>query len=1300
MSLFAPDQKLKAIPEALKNEINTQRLALSSFFNGAARMFPSCSFANEGTGFGKSYNVIREYLVNTPIQPSGRGHRNLLFMTPQKAQIRFGQDIVEMAKEKGVKFLSFLARTDRNDLDYVGWVTKTRNEELYTRWAKVLRKSFPEQAVRLDTLVQHLRNLLNQEERLSTLSPHDLMLQRLQQDVNGARWDLLSALQGLVTAIVEEDRFGEYITLDKRFERTSTVKDQVILEIIDHLLPLERAKRMPTILLATSKRFLFATMVVNYTKGGKPSISTCQFDDILGQKLAPTNSVDLNTRIGSVNGKSFEEQITFLREQWFRVDPDNVFRQRMIDFTVVVDEEHVAYSLFFESTYKKLITDKHQVHHVFATLSRLVNSIKHAEEEDIDDIVLYEPIKKLSDELFDLYNNRCQTSVPLDTILAMCERNLGHIAIDTSEVEQILTITKNIFAMSPRRFYAEEQLKQIRIREHVSGSELLIYKQRAPEDTNPSLYDLLQALMCVLVTCSHISNKHLLGLIKTGDSASQNSLLYDFIVKAGEHRQYINAVFDRSTESDIFIDQHYAYLMPKMVFSLVKVHTLEFEPGTKHKRIYVSLLLDLFLELPEVILLRLLHGTRNSVMCLSATTGFKQSYSGSFTRDMLQQYGTSLDFKVLERSDKDRKVMAALRDARQKARDVQIRTFHDSARNMITDYTKKAEFKNACLDWREMLTPYFYSNNRHHTAAFQRQIEAMLLTAWDGRHSMILSLNNRFQASFKKLLQENRNGRFRACKPLIEDMVIDISPFNDRPRVRVILFDANLAKHPKFEECLKVDENTKIAFISSYNSAGTGLNLVIEDTKQGIEEDFERLVLINTPYYTEVFTEEGLNTVQNHILMLKYHAANTNTKLSDFDTNLLQSKNRRVLSDENLLSRMKVIIQAIGRIERRDTYTTSEIIMPDDVMDSLVVGYSHLLRNGNDLMLDSLSLLNCKVMEFCLEQAKGRSFASDEAREDFQRSAVQSGKMINGFFENDFRKSILQKARAGDLEAAQLNEALRNVKSITAPRQYVQDLLKHPIIKAKPYYQDVIGKFYFWQEFHTGVTLCTMGDDQFGITDMSDGQGLYQPYLWLVPEYLRMEKGQQNAAPGLIRQAANLDTRELEQNPPSPALLPLLKGNVGEFLFSSCLKKLGITPLSIAEQFELLTPEAYELYDVYLVVNSRLVCIDVKNWSASLDKEDMSRDLLSRAAEKRDKLTAICSTRNLEPEFVYVNARHDHNALNDFPEYSNGTLIRYMNLFKKISAYSSVGEGAMPSYSLSEQYVINPQLLDILRGRA
>lgn len=63
------------------------------------------------------------------------GHRNLFFITPHKAQIDISQVTQDKANQRGVSILSFLAE---QDLNFVGWVTKRRNEDLYLGWARAL----------------------------------------------------------------------------------------------------------------------------------------------------------------------------------------------------------------------------------------------------------------------------------------------------------------------------------------------------------------------------------------------------------------------------------------------------------------------------------------------------------------------------------------------------------------------------------------------------------------------------------------------------------------------------------------------------------------------------------------------------------------------------------------------------------------------------------------------------------------------------------------------------------------------------------------------------------------------------------------------------------------------------------------------------------------------------------------------------------------------------------------------------------------------------------------------------------
>ncbi|WP_163019851.1 hypothetical protein, partial [Pseudomonas viridiflava] len=111
------------------------------------------------------------------------------------------------------------------------------------------------------------------------------------------------------------------------------------------------------------------------------------------------------------------------------------------------------------------------------------------------------------------------------------------------------------------------------------------------------------------------------------------------IKNSRQHRAYLGYVFDRAKDEEILLDAFLTFFAPKIVFSLVKVNTIPFGGDAVKNRVFVDFHIDLILELPEVKLLRVLHGTQNSAMCLSATTGFKDSYSGNFSRKMLARYG-------------------------------------------------------------------------------------------------------------------------------------------------------------------------------------------------------------------------------------------------------------------------------------------------------------------------------------------------------------------------------------------------------------------------------------------------------------------------------------------------------------------------------------------------------------------------------------------------------------------------------------------------------------------------------------
>lgn len=101
--LFADSQPVRkgAISAALNDAINSHRTRLAPFFNGHAKPNPSISFANDGTGFGKSYNLFDLYIEHSAERGTEGGHRNLFFMTPMKSQIDITLATQAKAKSHG-----------------------------------------------------------------------------------------------------------------------------------------------------------------------------------------------------------------------------------------------------------------------------------------------------------------------------------------------------------------------------------------------------------------------------------------------------------------------------------------------------------------------------------------------------------------------------------------------------------------------------------------------------------------------------------------------------------------------------------------------------------------------------------------------------------------------------------------------------------------------------------------------------------------------------------------------------------------------------------------------------------------------------------------------------------------------------------------------------------------------------------------------------------------------------------------------------------------------------------------------
>ncbi|MEK8020287.1 MAG: hypothetical protein VSS75_025725 [Candidatus Parabeggiatoa sp.] len=433
--------KMKALSSEHQERINILRNDVSYIYDTYSKNNPSITYSSDGTGTGKSYSVINQFIQKTDVNAIANGHRNLLFITPQKAQIDIDSKLIETANNKGIRILSFLARNDMTNIEFKSWVTEELNKDVFNRWFKKLNND-NQLKVHIQKLDKAVRDaqFYNLEIPKSEQRGEFDVVEEYEERKDKNENKLQATLLKLAETILQQNKNGEFIAIKEKFSAATYDKDGkpknkagILAEIIDFVLPFERAKLSPCILLATSDKFDYKVNIAVNNKNGKPSIKSLPFDYIIGQKKEPEGT-DEEARTADVNGKPFAEQIDFIKHDYFIADDNNYFRKHNISFTLIVDEEHVAYDRFFDRSQKKLFDANTQIAHVFSVINRIVQSFESATEDNKDDFVLYEAHDKFVSELNNLFETTCDISkgVTLNQILGLFSNNLNHIVIDSS----------------------------------------------------------------------------------------------------------------------------------------------------------------------------------------------------------------------------------------------------------------------------------------------------------------------------------------------------------------------------------------------------------------------------------------------------------------------------------------------------------------------------------------------------------------------------------------------------------------------------------------------------------------------------------------------------------------------------------------------------------------------------------------------------------------------------------------------------------------------------------------------------
>lgn len=1273
------------------DEINGHRSDAARLYVAADHNLPAIIRSTDGTGFGKSYAVFDQYLRNVNRTEPDIRHRNLLFITPHKAQIDIEKKLIDDARDAAIPILSILSRQDLTDLDYHDWVTKETNRDKFRRWIHLGKKckAMGSDLSRLSFTIEQMQAGAIQLKNTNDYREKEL----LEKQLGNLGDRCLAVLKDLALAALNQN--GKVTTIAD-LARSPKSLDQLKLEIVSRCIPLERALHQPCILLATTKKFDTHMQMLSIGRSGEYGIKLVDFYELIGacqadESLVTSAAVALNDAA----------QRVFLREQLFVADEANKFRENEVAFTVVIDEEHEAYQILAQERKVQLINADTNIAHVLSTLCRVHKSIAGAESASATRRPLYESARDFFLRVDELLRTKCELSAgqSMESLITLFESNIGYVQIEKGDVEQVINVTRNVFSFTPKRFFNEKALRSIRLRGCDSNTYCQIYFG-AQGDSNPTLYDFFQLLMALLAAAAEINSKDFVRMLGNAEAKSQNASLALFITAAANKRREVKYLFDRSMDEEQVINSFFTYFQPKTVFSIEPKRKVEFTDPRLNEFVYVDFRLDLMLELPEVSIMRMAHNTKNAVYCLSATTGFASIQNGNYNHNVLRRYGEqgadNLGFKVIRRGPDDLPVLEGLRNARAKLRSVAFHPFSADGFSILGERVEN-DVSKLTRYWEQKLNPApAIMRHRYHRREFTRQLQAILLAAYDGKNTLMLSLSGQIRTVFSNYL----DGCQHACRALKrttkgQQDIYDFTPFNNGITLRLIFFHAELERKVQMRDYTELSSPAqRLVIVAPYKSAGTGLNLFVTYHGTDFREDFNRLVLINSPFYSDVIQRDvGLNSIDNWLTLMKFYADGKRVKfLRDFDVNLVNGENYSVLMREHDMSIFKNLMQALGRVERVDSVLASEIFICSDLLDLAMMQFEHLGHPGNDVVLGSMSLINQSLREYCRSKSRAHSFATVSAREAFQKNVMDRQRRIDTFFHNNLREQI-GRARTEDPRAANLNELLRSIDCIVDPAKWIASLKRNPVIASDPYLGTVIDEFYLRR--NSGLETITFCDakEKNGLSDIMEGVQLYLPARRVLPQYDGDLDYRDGAFWTRLTKLISLNDEAFKEWVPLPAMLPLLKGNVGEYLLDGFLAQYRIEALSLDEVFNKLAPGCYELFDRYIEIDDGLVCIDAKNWSSNVDQFALAQKVSEDAEKKMSSVRGALGEQYESIKFIYLNTRYEENPLNLMPEVDQPGAY-YLNLLKRESGYE--GQQGKPYSIKKDRLVLNRRLIELL----
>ena len=1312
------------ISDGQKKELQELRRKLMEHYR--FKYAPVVILEHIGTGSGKTTTALLNHLEYVE---SHKGElRSYCYVTPHKTQMSIPEFTIEKARKLGVKILAFIGRDDMKDLDFIPWAsteeTPLNNRDRYRLWLATAKTLPAKYRLEEFKTVHYALKLLDEIERQKKLARNIGTAEQpldFEESEKVARTILENGLKKLAKAIFKT--MNTIAMLRKAYSEAAAACELpeemkfknhywLYTQILDFLVPFVSPLVSPTILLATTKKFDRSILapIIAAKSGEEVKPISCplvlvgrDFPSIIGCSKGDEGFAALTAEAARSMPK---EQIELIKNKIYAPDPRSIFREAGVSFDIAIDEEHEAHGIFKESTNENLIDKTLNLAHAMAAVNSIRAQLRALTGKEAEKTPYYETKRELSEKIDEAASDVSGIDISVfDRVLNIFVDNVDQIILCSDDAERIIALTRDIFRLGRCTFTNDQALRKVHLRRTCGNRAVEIYFSEEQNSDGITLHDFYQSVLCVISAAGKLEHKPKQFVRYLSDHATQTSSrnhpLGVLINHSRDVASRINGAFDGVVDSKQPISLFFVHFCYKTVFNLLPLEKLGHEYDSGQSYIHISFEVKLIKETPEVALYRMLYNTSNRVFLMSATTGFHGHLADKYHRHFLAVYGESSDanlgIKVIQRRVPE--TAAQLRRLRESYHRPEIRSIPEFADHIVRQPEQVKEVYD--FIWKNALAETAHYCNQYQRRELSRQLSAMLMAAWDSKHTFSLGISMRFvtcMAHFARHLAASGATASGGFKLLDKDgFAFEFIPFRDERKLRVILFTAKVGKQVKeVQDWLTLEDTNTTIVLSSYRkTAGTGVNffprykhsLTGHEADCPYEVDFDRLILVNGPFWSKIIADNGemnMSSINNLMLLWCRDSEQSEGErpcLGDYnDFHKLTPKQRLFLLWQHLISKLCEDNQNKGRNERKDCIVFGEIFIPEDVIKENCLTYNYLNRFlSNKAVFEQMSVNNYTHMEYCLKR-RAEWLCKHGLRESLEKESGILTRKLNTFVE-DVIPEVIKAARGGDLEAADFRDAMGSPLIISDPTQFLKTMSALPYVKRHPGIGRCLDSMYLQVSKYgsENMIFCRQPEQTLALTDMDGGFERYEP-TGILSTYeapgLRMPRD--DLFKQLLVKCRRVLKPDFKEWLPMPTMLPHLLGAAGESKVRTLLGMLQVKVMTTKEVFVLLGAKAYEQFDIYIHHGDKICCIDVKNWLGG-DKRSMSYSLIDSLGGKLETVSAAFKDQGLSfSSVILLNTVMERNREWTEPELltvHSGVgcqQVQCMNLFEVYSNYKDI----------------------------